>query len=413
MMKIDGMGCSDYINENLTYVNVLNITKSDGKTVEEKDIKEVMIVQDELPLPCKEVYRLLPKEDERDKWTLFENGTIYRQHDAQMLSKLEYCLQPDELGEDYSVSLVAFNCIVEPPMVMAYVKLCSTFFMSLTILVYLWLPKFRTLHGRICNLYFICLTLTFLLNVLSMFRTLEGRPLLCDINGYAGYFMVIATFMWLSVVSFDVWRRFTVRQFQDFYDNGRSSFFNYNAIVWITTSILTISIILVDKFVDFSYSPGVGVYSCWINTDNWSAMIYLYTPLAILIVLNGVLFGLTTRYIYVENKGNQNELNRIAKQRKARNRANYRVYLRLFIIMGGSWFLEVLGYICETEKVLKPLTTLNEVINCSQGMIIFLATFCNRDMIRSINKRIQNRESTSTDFSSGSQRQDTERQAGN
>jgi len=67
--------------------------------------------------------------------------------------------------------------------------------------------------------------------------------------------------------------------------------------------------------------------------------------------------------------------------------SSYRIYLRLFIIMGGSWFLEIIAFVCEMENVLQPLVALNDYINCSQGMIIFMATFCNQEMLKSIRKR--------------------------
>jgi len=55
--------------------------------------------------------------------------------------------------------------------------------------------------------------------------------------------------------------------------------------------------------------------------------------------------------------------------------------------MGGSWFLEIIAFVCEMENVLQPLVALNDYINCSQGMIIFMATFCNQEMLKSIRKR--------------------------
>jgi len=54
-------------------------------------------------------------------------------------------------------------------------------------------------------------------------------------------------------------------------------------------------------------------------------MFYFYSPLAILIILNGTMFFLTTRYIYVENRNNQKVLNKCEQQRESRNQAKYKV----------------------------------------------------------------------------------------
>ncbi|XP_070073486.1 probable G-protein coupled receptor Mth-like 11 isoform X2 [Drosophila takahashii] len=394
---MDGNQCSEGTHEKLTYENTLDITQMNGSVIG-KHILNDMVVQQDLPLPCEKHYALDAEGYEEDMWSLYENGSLFRHYDKRHLTKQEFCLQPNltSTGQNYSL-IVAFNCIQKPSLQMAYVKSCSIVFMAISIALYLWLPKFRTLHGKCCKLYFTCLMVTFLLNVVSMFGIFSLGTSIC-------YITVMSTFLWLSVISFDVWRRFSLRRIQNFYKNNKSSFCNYNVIVWSSAGLLTFIIFLVDQFAvtDLAnpYTPAVGVFSCWIYSDGWSAMFYLYFPLAILIVVNGTMFFLTTRYIYVENKKNQKVLNKCEQQKESRNQANYRVYLRLFIIMGGSWFLEIVAFLCEMENSLQPLIVVNDYINCSQGMIIFMATFCNQEMFKSIRKRIQNKESTTTDSTS-------------
>lgn len=55
------------------------------------------------------------------------------------------------------------------------------------------------------------------------------------------------------------------------------------------------------------------------------------------------------------------------------------MYLRLFIIMGCNWILEFVAYICQIENVAPALVQVNDVINCSEGVIILLVTLCNRE----------------------------------
>ncbi|XP_050745231.1 probable G-protein coupled receptor Mth-like 11 isoform X2 [Drosophila biarmipes] len=412
---MDGTKCSEEVDEDLTYDYTLDVTQINGSVIR-KHILSDMVVQQDLPLPCEKHYSLDAEVFKEDMWSLYENGSLFRHFDARHLSKQEFCLQPQltSTGNNYSL-IVAFNCIEKRSMTLAYVKASSTFFMAITIAAYLLLPKFQSLHGKCCNLYFTCLALTFLLNIISMFEIFSPGTLICYLTGYAGYFTVMATFLWLSAISFDVWRRFYTQRFHSFYKNNRSSFFNYNVVVWSSAGFLTTLIFLLDSFLNTElynpYTPAVGLFSCWICSERWSAMLYLYAPLAILIVLNGAMFFLTTRYIYVENRNNQKVLNKCEQQRESRNQANYRIYLRLFIIMGGSWFLEIIAFVCEMENALQPLVALNDYINCSQGMIIFVATFCNQEMLKSIRKRIQNREGTATDFTTNSRPQEFEKSA--
>lgn len=72
LMESDLKGCSIYINVTLTYDYELNVTQIDGQTVVKRHILKDMIVQEGLPLPCREHYDLYAEEVEADKWTLFE-----------------------------------------------------------------------------------------------------------------------------------------------------------------------------------------------------------------------------------------------------------------------------------------------------------------------------------------------------
>ncbi|XP_017079901.2 probable G-protein coupled receptor Mth-like 11 [Drosophila eugracilis] len=389
--------CLKDINKNLTYNYDLNITLSNG-TVTKKHVIKEMIVQQELPMPCNKHYHLDVERYKDDLWTLFENGTLLRHYDNAFLSKQDYCLQPRKTKNGKSYSIVPYNCIIEPSLTTAYIKIASIVFMALTIALYLWLPMFHTIHGMCCNLYFVCLMVTFMLNVTSMFGVFNAG-LMCLINGYLGYYAVMATFLWLSVVSFNIWRRFGLYRILEFQKN---SFLYYNLIVWSNAGILTLGVLLVDLLVPFAsasglnFVPGVGVTSCWIMTDRWSGMFYFYFPICILILFNISMFVLTTRHIYAENKLRPKVLTHYKEKVNSKDEANFGLYLYLFIIMGGCWIMEILSFICEVENLLKPLIKVNDIINCSQGIIIFLITVCNRAVLKGIRNRIFSKRSNDT-----------------
>ncbi|XP_033244341.1 probable G-protein coupled receptor Mth-like 11 isoform X1 [Drosophila miranda] len=406
--------CSPQSQNKYAYNMTLDITQDNG-TVTSKHVVEDFVVQEDLPLPCSNHYALNRHKYTTDLWTLYENGTLFRQYDKIYLSKQDYCLQPRRSREQigYNYTIVPYNCSIDPDRTMAYVKAISVLFMAITIAVYLWLPQFQSLHGKCCNLYFICLTATFLLNVFSIFNVFESK-MACSINGYAGYFATMATFLWLSVICFDAWSRIVMRRSQGLQEAGRRSFLNYNLIVWSIAGALTLVVFLVDRLVPYSSKldktltlvPAVGVFSCWILAQGWSGMLYFYSPLAILLSFNLTIFSVTTRHIYVLDKISSKKLNGIEQKQMSKNRANYGVYLHLFIIMGGSWVLEIVAFICETQKVCKPLIVAADIIKCSQGIIIFLVTFCNRDMIRAIRERTHERRLSGVESATCSLTQD-------
>nr|XP_017026466.1 probable G-protein coupled receptor Mth-like 11 [Drosophila kikkawai] len=348
IMESDGTGCSaDYINETLSYDYTLNVTLKDGTVLKRHILKDI-ILQEELPLPCQEHYSLNQELSDDDKWTLFDNGTLFRHYDQAFLSKQDYCLQPQMSGNGTAYSLAPYNCIIQPSLTMGY--------------------------------------------------------------GYAGYFMAMATFLWLSAISFDVWRHFGLHSAQIFQSSNRSMFLVYNLIAWSLAGFLTLVIFLVDQYLDevtgYTLLPGVGMYSCWINTDSWSGMLYFYLPIAILISFNIIMYILTSRHIYEENKSRTKVLSKFEEKQQSRNRDNFGLYLYLFIIMGGSWLLEILAFICELEDVWKPFVTVNEIINSSQGIIIFLVTICNKELLRDIRDRILGKRTTGIELETCNMTQD-------
>ncbi|XP_039492151.1 probable G-protein coupled receptor Mth-like 11 isoform X1 [Drosophila santomea] len=402
--------CSEDVDEGLTYNYALNITLPNGN-VTEKHIMKDMIVQQDLPMPCQIHYHLDAEQYAEDKWTLFENGTLLRHYDNAFLYKQDYCLQPtkSKSGEDYSI--VPYNCVIQPSMTMAYVKLASVVFMAMTIGIYSWLPLFHTVHGQCCILYFVSLMATFLLNVASTFGVFVN-DLMCLVNGYAGYYAAMATFLWLSVISFDVWRRFGLHQNREFCRSMGNRFLHYNLIVWSTAGILTLGVLVVDLLFPYSgdsdsnFVPAVGVTSCWIMTDGWSGMFYFYGPIFLLILMNGVMFYLTIRNIRAEKKLRTKVIRNCDEKETSRLRANFGLYVYLFVIMGGCWILEIMAFICETKKFLMPFTKANDLINCSQGIIIFLLTICNKEVLKTIRDRIQPKRTSGIEFETCTMTQD-------
>lgn len=169
-----------------------------------------------------------------------------------------------------------------------------------------------------------------------------------DSIGYAGYYAAMATFIWLSVISFDVWRRFGLHPNREFCRSIGNTFLYYNLIVWSSAGILTLVILVVDKLFPYSrdsnsnFVPAVGVTSCWILSkcisatldlinpimtsflaDGWSGMAYFYGPICIFILFNVTMFYLTIRNIHEEKKLRPKVSRNYADKAKSRNLARY------------------------------------------------------------------------------------------
>ncbi|XP_017135471.1 G-protein coupled receptor Mth-like [Drosophila miranda] len=99
----------------------------------------------------------------------------------------------------------------------------------------------------------------------------------------------MANFLWLSVISWNLRSTFScsvspVSRYRPKYVS-----LIYNVYAWGMASVLTAIIYMVDHLVEDvpenePWMPGVGFYNCWINTQDWSAMLYFFGPMLIVII---------------------------------------------------------------------------------------------------------------------------------
>ncbi|KMZ04420.1 uncharacterized protein Dsimw501_GD27978 [Drosophila simulans] len=65
-----------------------------------------------------------------------------------------------------------------------------------------------------------------------------------------------------------------------------------------------------------------------------------------------------------------------------------------------------MAFICETQKVFKHFTKANDLINCSQGIIIFFLTICNKEVLKTIRDRVQPIRTSGIEFETCTMTQD-------
>lgn len=105
--------------------------------------------------------------------------------------------------------MTLFACLDVPRPVnyLAYCMLASVPFLLVTLAVYAWLPELRTLHGMSLMCYLFGLAGMFVGMALVQLEY-EAKARLCSMLGPLTYFLIMFTFVWLNVISFDVWWNF-------------------------------------------------------------------------------------------------------------------------------------------------------------------------------------------------------------
>ncbi|XP_017058044.1 probable G-protein coupled receptor Mth-like 7 [Drosophila ficusphila] len=120
----------------------------------------------------------------------------------------------------------------------------------------------------------------------------------------------MSSFLWLSVISYHLWRRLTSLDSRD----SLSLFLKYSSFVWGTIAVPTGVIFLMnllwgEDLRKWHWMPIVGVVECAAYVTGAHAWIYYNGPMLILNVFNLIMFILTTIHIR-KVKSNLKKLNR-------------------------------------------------------------------------------------------------------
>ncbi|KAH8297789.1 hypothetical protein KR054_010033, partial [Drosophila jambulina] len=381
--------CNDDIEKKLYQIDpYLNVTLADGSVVP-RHFRSELILQKDLPMPCAGLYPL-DNRRESDEYTLYENGTFRRHLDDAWMNKRGYCIQHIQLdAEDpESLRIVPHNCLIRQPKTGQTVAMMTSLVcMILTIGVYLCVKRLhRNLQGKSFICYMVCLFMAYLILLLDLWDLSID---FCLTAGFSGYFFVMAAFFWLSVISLHLWNGFRGGSSSHNHFLPNYLFLAFNAYAFGMAAILTVIIYLVDTLVDrnvaenLDWMPRVGYYSCWINTVDWSAMIYFYGPMVVLIAFNMTMFILTAIRIMAVKKELRTFTQRQERKKKLNSeKQTYSFFLRLFIIMGISWSLEIISYLVQSNEFWQKVLKVADYFNWSQGIIIFVLFVLKRSTLK-------------------------------
>nr|XP_016928141.2 probable G-protein coupled receptor Mth-like 3 [Drosophila suzukii]XP_036669614.1 probable G-protein coupled receptor Mth-like 3 [Drosophila suzukii] len=362
--KCVGEMSTDELESHNRYVNV---TLNNG-TVAKRHFKEDLVVQSDLPLPCGDESMHHADHTKPDHgFTLFENGTFFRAYDKTYLNKTQYCVQHIEFEGD-SIRIAPHFCHLdtEPSKTgQTVVMIISLICMVLTISVYLYMKKLRNLHGKCFMCYMVALFMVYLLLLLNLWHVFKLPSTICTTSAFLGYFFVMATFLWLSVISFHLWITLASPPWMErFVPEHR--FLAYNRYAWGLALALTGATFLADNVIENKdWAPRIATTQCWIYTADNVALLYFYGPMVLLIVFNTAMFILTALSIMGVKKN-------VRKNKVNSDKQIYTLYLRLFILMGLTWIFEIISYSVRKNTVWAKRFQVADYLNWSQGIIIFV-----------------------------------------
>ncbi|XP_075161433.1 G-protein coupled receptor Mth2-like isoform X2 [Haematobia irritans] len=387
--------CSnDDVENELQYDAYVNVILANGTSVRQHLLNEFNVIHG---VPCEGAYSLVPEWDKEDSWDLFENGTILRHFDMAYLSKRDYCLMPMEVESGQWV-LNPMNC---PTMRQASLSMqinniamaISVPFIILTILVYACIPELRNLHGKCLISYLTPLAIGYTILSTITLSKVDFSNFVCCFLGYTAYYSFMSAFFWLSVISFDLWQNFRLTGSIRF--GQRKRFLLYSSYAWGIPACLTLIVIAMQNSnIDELYKPGIGDDYCWLKTYDWSAMIYFFGINLVIVLIDIIFFSMT----YYKITALQNDIDKIIRndtnegRHKLRtHKNNFGLFLRLFLIMGVSWLLDILSYIegVLNPELTNPLYYVSDFMNAILGLLIFVCFVLKPKVLSLIRKRCQ------------------------
>ncbi|XP_025602384.2 G-protein coupled receptor Mth2-like isoform X8 [Athalia rosae] len=324
-------------------------------------------------------YALSPDENPEDEFYLLENGTIYKPKylEGTLLGTSDYCFASVLRGnESETVVAVCFADYSDTiPLIYPVAMLLSTPFLIATFVIYTVIPELDNIHGLTLRAYVGVLFLAYIALVTAQLgdQAVLATDALCTGLAFTIHFSFLASFFWLNVMCFDIWWTFggfralrgSIKQ------RERKKFFMYSIYAWGCAILLTAVCVIMD-FVpgipDTVIRPEFGEERCWFRTETAKAL-YFYGPMGLTVLCNIFLFVSTAIKIIRHKKDTAHHLKGTDSRRHDDNKQWFNLYLKLFIVMGINWSMEIISWLCQGPKSLWYITDMG---NTLQGVIIFI-----------------------------------------
>ncbi|XP_005191197.2 G-protein coupled receptor Mth2 isoform X1 [Musca domestica] len=387
-------GECESIPEDMNIPIYLNVTSA------EDEVNLVNLYREFVPLVGKPCWNLESLTLDTDMWTLNEDGTLYVHNDDALLDTVSYCLSPYRYNGSNEYVLVALSCPIKNEESFAvtfntYAMAISVIFLAPTVLIYIFVPELRgNLRGKLLICYLISLiggySIISLINISEY--VFEDIP--CNILGFTCYFSFMSAFLWLSVLCFDIWLNFKDHSVDFSRQRHKLRFLFYSLYVWGTATLL-MGLTMWAQWSDLVpkiYKPGIGDDICWLDTNKWSTALYFYGPNLLIILFNVGTFTILSLRIYrIRSDVAKLTQKQMFFKEKYLLSINFSgvVILRLFIVMGISWIMDIISFCLRDYKMADYLFFITDFCNAIQGVLIFILFVLKRNVIAAIRKSVR------------------------
>ncbi|GBP62632.1 G-protein coupled receptor Mth2 [Eumeta japonica] len=169
----------------------------------------------------------------------------------------------------------------------------------------------------------------------------------------------------------------------------------YSAHAWGVAVALTVTMLLLDLYPVSKYlDANIGTQYCWFGSlqnskTDWPHYIFFVIPMGVVTCTNLVLWVLTARHCArVRSEVHRMQAGSVGDRAKSRFRVDHQKYIltgKLWVVMGAGWVWEVVSTFTSEPYW---FWTMVDLINCLQGLFIFIILVLKPKVYYLIKKRL-------------------------
>ena len=228
----------------------------------------------------------------------------------------------------------------------------------LTLVTYILLKPLRTLPGK-NNM---CLVVSLLLAQILMLVQPRVQRIddLCGVVGSISHFVWLSYFSWLVICTLHMFRVFGGNIT---HANSNNTFLRYCIFAFGIPLLIIISAVSVSLILSDGKSYGYSTNRCFIE-EKWTYIATIIAPLSCLCLNKTVMFIIVAYRLRSTPEVTKSKSDTLT----------FTIYVKLFVLTGITWTIQIL----DSFLLLSVLSYISTVLNCLQGLYIFLCYICNQ-----------------------------------
>ncbi|XP_072743639.1 G-protein coupled receptor Mth2-like [Anoplolepis gracilipes] len=310
--------------------------------------------------PCRKIHSnssldLNSSDHSKYKYMFFTNGSLYLPEYHVFVESKSYCLA--RMSENMFDIIICSetvnekrksmeNIITYKTIIFNSMRMVSALLLLATFLVYSIVPELRNTHGFMLRSY--C-GMTIIVHIFKITGNLiEKKDLTsfsCVTIACVQYFFILASYFWLSIMSFDMWWKFkNLRSLKRKVKQEKKKLIIYSIYAWGFPFILAIFCGIINLVLDVPKNLRLmsNFSGSCLFRGFMMFMLFFYVPKSLCVIISVCLSIFTALKIQSYEKNTAHHLQDLESRCYNENKKWFNMCLKLFIItfimMGIRWF---------------------------------------------------------------------------